>query len=524
MTRRWTDPGAPGHPHAGSADWAEGYVVDIPYFEPVLLDVTPAWLSMASVFHGQPPLDLSRPLTWLDLGAASGISSCMVAAANPNVHVWGFDHNPAHVERGRSLASRAGLDNCWFEEASFARLAADRAIGPAEADVIVVSGVYSWISTANQALIRQVIDQRLRPGGLAYVMYESATGWSSMVPVAEALRLLAEVDGRRPDLAFHDAAAVVRQLADAGARCFPLGSSEQSQMERWPSANGFYAAHEYLGSHFGPLLFDEVLAGMADARCSYVGQLGATDHLPAYWAPPGLAEVVHAAPDLAVRELYRDLIGQRPLRQDLYRRGLAVSTLHQQEAALASLSVVGTARPLEDRPVEVLGGGVALDPAYYEPLVGALTLGPLDLVTIAEIHTDWSPADAASALAFLVAGGYAVPTVPGGPTPATEAACRRLTAVLIAENRLGADHGTAMSPVTGGGVDVDPVGLLALGLLHDGADAHPTGLAEAVVADLGHQGRTVREGGELVDEPDRAVAVVADRVQRLLQLRHQFGL
>ncbi|MBP7632425.1 MAG: methyltransferase regulatory domain-containing protein, partial [Acidimicrobiales bacterium] len=290
----------------GSASWGDGYVVDAPYFEPVLTDLSPAWLSFLSVLHGQPPLDLARPLTWLDLGAASGISACMVAAANPTVDVWGFDHNPGHVERGRGLAARAGLANCHFEEASFATLAADRTIGPAEADVIVVSGVYSWVSAANQGHIREIIRQRLRPGGLAYVMYETAPGWSSMVPLAEALRLLTDADGRRPDQAFHDAAAALQALAEAGSPYFPLGAREQVQMDGWPDADGFYAAHEYLGHHFGPLLFDDVVHAMGEARCSYLGQVDATDHLAAYWAPPAVADAVHGAPDPVTRELYRD--------------------------------------------------------------------------------------------------------------------------------------------------------------------------------------------------------------------------
>lgn len=524
MTRRWTDPAAPGRRRSAGATWGDGYVVDTAYFEPVAVQVSPAWLSMVAVLHGQPPLDLTRPLTWLDLGAASGISAAMVAAANPNIDVWGFDHNPGHVERGRSLATRASLTNCHFEEASFADLATDLTIGPAEADVIVVSGVYSWISAANQAHVREVIRRRLRPGGLAYVMYESAWGWSSMVPLAEALRLLVDADGRQPDVAFHDAAAVLQRLADGGGASFPLGSQEQVQMDRWPTVNGLYAAHEYLGTNFGPLLFDDVATDMADARCTYVGQVDTVDHLPAYWAPPPLADAVHSAPDVVTRELYRDLIGQRALRQDLYRRGLAMSTVQQQEAALAALSVVGVGRPFEERPLEVLGGGVALDPAYYEPLVGALADGPLDTATIAAIHTDWSFGDAASALAMLVAGGYAAPVASLDPTPDAIAASGRLSAVLIAEDRQGADHSTACSPVLGSAVEVDLVGMLALGDLADGAEAEAAALAGRAVDELARQDRLVREHDELITDVERATTVAAGRVERVLGLRRSLRL
>lgn len=499
-------------------EWADGYVVDIPYFEPVQVDVCPAWLSMISVMHGQPPLDTSRPLTWLDLGAASGISACTVAAANPDIDVWGFDHNPSHVARARSLAGRAALDNCHFEEASFADLAGDRTIGPPEADVIVVNGVYSWISAANQARVREVIRQRLRPGGLAFVMYETAQGWSSMVPLAEALRLITEADGRRPDLAFHDAAATILALRGSGSPYFPVGARENKQMDGWPTADGFYAAHEYLGRHFGPLMFDDVVYAMGEARCSYLGQLDATDHLAAYWAPPAVADTVHATPDPVTRELYRDLIGQRPVRRDVYRRGRQASTPLQHQTIVAGLQVVGRALPLQDEPVSVIAGGIALDPAYYQPLLGALAGQRLDIATICEIHTDWTATDAAVALSLLVAAGHAAPATPGRPGPDVVAACRRLTQVLIQENRLGADHSVVVSPATGSAVDVDSVGVLALGEVWDGAAPDAGELAGRVLDVLAEQGRQIRHQHEIVDDPDTARTVATERVERLLAI------
>lgn len=176
----------------------------------------------------------------------------MVAAANDDIEVWGVDFNPAHIDVAQSLAERAGLDNCYFVEASFEQFGADSTLGPGEVDVIVVNGVYSWISGANQNRIGEIVRQRLRPGGLAYVMYEVSLGWASLTPVTEALRLHASTGRRRPEVAFSAAAESLRNLADLGARYFPLPPAEAERMESWASADGYYAAHEYLGSNFGP--------------------------------------------------------------------------------------------------------------------------------------------------------------------------------------------------------------------------------------------------------------------------------
>ena len=250
-------------PPASGSSWRDGYVVDVSYIEPLNLDVCPAWISMACVLNGQPPLDRTRPLVWAELGSGSGLSACMVAAANGDVEVWGCDFNPAHVERSRALARAAALERCTFDEASFAEVAADERLGPAAVDVVVVHGVYSWVSPENQAHITEFIRRRLRPGGVAYLSYEVPTGWASMVPIAEALRLLTDADGRRSDLAFPDAVATVQRLAAGGARAFPLGPHEASQLAGLPSADVRYAVHEYLGAHFAPLMFDEVADRMA---------------------------------------------------------------------------------------------------------------------------------------------------------------------------------------------------------------------------------------------------------------------
>src|SRR5215204_2764572 len=118
--------------------WNEGYVVDVPYTEQVFREMTPPWLSLTSVLNLQPPLDTTRPFTFLELGCGKGLTANTIAATNPSATVWACDFNPAHVERAQLLASAAALTNCTFSEASFEELAGDPSIGPPTADVIAL--------------------------------------------------------------------------------------------------------------------------------------------------------------------------------------------------------------------------------------------------------------------------------------------------------------------------------------------------------------------------------------------------
>ncbi len=62
--------------------WNDGYVVDAAYTEQAFPQMTPGWLSFVSLLHGQPPLDTTGPLTFMELGCGNGLTSCLVAATH----------------------------------------------------------------------------------------------------------------------------------------------------------------------------------------------------------------------------------------------------------------------------------------------------------------------------------------------------------------------------------------------------------------------------------------------------------
>jgi SAM-dependent methyltransferase len=172
------------------AGWNDGYVSDVVYTSNFHRETTPVWLAAAALLLGHRPPDLARPFSYADLGCGNGLTATMVAATCPHAEVWGFDFNPAHVETARELACRAGLSNVRFRETAFSDLAERDASAVPEFDFMVAHGIMSWVSRENQQHLVRVIGQHLRPGGLAYVSYNVATGWGAMPPVRTLMRLL----------------------------------------------------------------------------------------------------------------------------------------------------------------------------------------------------------------------------------------------------------------------------------------------------------------------------------------------
>jgi hypothetical protein len=283
-----------------------------------------------------------------------------------------------------------------------------------------------------------------------------------MVPIAEALRLSAEASGRRSDLAFPAAAAAVHDLAESGAAYFPLAPFESTQFAQLRDCDPRYATHEYLGGHFRPLMFDAAVAAMRAAGCVHLGGIEAVDHLPQYWAPPELVSLLAGTEDSTLRGILRDLVVQRPLRRDIFRRGLATTTLAEHEARLHDLVVVGSGRTLEHGDtVGVPVGAAVLDPAFYQPLLDVLAESPLGLRGIAAVHPRAEPGDVAAALGLLVHGGYAIPVLDGDHE--STAAARRFNQVLVAENAIGNDHRMLVSPAATGAIASDAAEIAEVG-------------------------------------------------------------
>lgn len=164
--------------------------------------------------------------------------------------------------------------------------------------------------------------------------------------------------------------------------------------------------------------------------------------------PDELRELFIDVDDVVLREMMHDVFGDRALRSDLFRRGIVAVTDGDYHEWVSALEIVGLGRELHDEPISLLVGGVNLDPEFHRPLIEALEEGPLDVAAIRAIHSGWGPRDAVIAMALLIGGGYAAPSVPGKPSKAVRKRCERLNGVLFDELANGICHSYLVAPQT----------------------------------------------------------------------------
>jgi SAM-dependent methyltransferase len=504
------------------AGWDDGYVTDVAYTTNFYREITPVWLATTCLLLGQRPPDLTRPFRYADLGCGHGFTALAIAATHPDAEVWGFDFNPAHVEWATRLAAQAGLTNAHFAEASFADLAARPEAALPPFDFMVSHGVLSWISPENRRLMVEVIRQRLRPGGLAYVSYNVTTGWAGMVPLRMLMRMLAEANPARTDLTASPILDFIDKMKQGGALYFQANPRLDARLEDIRKQDARYIAHEYLNRDWHPVMFAEVAEAMAEAKCSFFGSATLSENVDALAAPPGMVPLLAESGTQVLRETLRDFASAQAFRRDLYRRGLSPLPPTEHQIMLDELMIAPMGMTVPDpvtfsTPVGMVTGRTEV----YRPLFDMLADGPLSLRQVrgAAPYAGRPLMELLQAITLMMAGGFAHPVLPGGGSAAAREAAQRLNLAIAAANEHGAELARLVAPLIGSTLQVDLLETLMVGDLLAGRPADMDGLTTSVLTGLERSGRTMQRDGKPVTDPAETRTMAAEVVQRFLERR-----
>lgn len=426
-------------------DWSEGYVVDMAYLHNFHPALAPLNLACAALAAGVTPPDVDRPFAWLDLGCGNGFSAALFAAGHPHADVWATDFNPAHIRNARATAAAAGITNATFLEASFAALA-DASLP--RFDMVVLHGIWSWVSPANRREIVGLLDARLKPGGLVMISYNCHPGWDPLLPLR---RLLIAGEGSTSER-IERGLATARRLRDVGAAWFRDNPQASAMLDQLEHADRSYIAHEFCNAHWSLFHPGEVAAEVAPAGLTYIGQARTLDDIDGFWLTPAQSALLADEPDVAERQSLRDLILDRRFRNDLFvRDGKPLG--EEAKATWIDARRFALARPRGDcaLSVDMRAGPVAL-PAIGARLLDRLAQGPATGAALAGSDRHDVPA----ALLILVALGYIQPALPEIGEAARSASTGRFNAAALDAARMGDPAPALASPVTGSGLRVDP--------------------------------------------------------------------
>ena len=484
------------------SSWSDGYVTDIGYTGGVHGELAPAHLAFAAALAGQAVPDVAEPLAYCDLGCGQGVTTNLMAASYPHIEFHGNDFNPAHVVGARRMAAETGLANVHFYEDSFEEFLRQPKL-PEAFDIIVLHGIYSWISPENRAHVRRFIRERLKPGGLVYLSYNALPGWSALAPIRRFMQLQ-NAGGGSTAARLSSALDAVRAAADADMGYFKRNPGAKSWLDKMAKSPPAYLAHEYFNANWTLYYHADLVAEVAEAKLDYIGTATVIDTLDGFNIAPAHAEIIAKAPDPATRETLRDYAMNQQFRRDLFVKGatgLNPAELNRRWDQIA----FALARPRGDVELSILGalGRRTLSDAIANPILDALADGPR---TLPQLMADARVAPLGAArvlptLTALVGSGQAMVGLDDGRvaerrlrTDAFNAAVLRRAAASPELRHLASPFGCSFG--------IERIGMLLIA-------AHAAGAAEpdAFVWDiLKPEGRRLMKDGAILqsDEDNRA--------------------
>src|SRR5262249_44239531 len=460
-------------------------------------------------------------LSYCDLGCGQGLTANVVAAANPRTGVFAVDFNPTHIAGARGLARAAGLKNIEFREADFAELLNDASLP--EFDIICMHGVYSWISSENRHTIVALIRRRLKSGGLVYISYDAMPGWAAMAPLRRLMVQQHAASGQMSSRkALEQALDLVDQLKDAGAHFYRMYPYVSAQLERLRKLPPSYLAHELLTHNWQAFSFADVAAELANAKLTYLGSAHLTDHVDRVNFTEQQQRLLAEIADPILGETARDMIVGRQFRRDMFVKGFApLQPLPARERWLQTRFALSHLSEDVQLTFETPLGTLQLRPEVYRPVIEALADGPITLRELIErlpaSKLEW--ASLTDAIKVLVGRGELQPALPADNEAERVQTTQAFNAAVMARAKETAALGYLASPVTGGGIRVDPFTQLYLQAKRK-AVPDPVALIASIAAASGQpfekDGRKL-EPDEIRIELSAKAARVEDRTVPLLE-------
>ena len=300
----------------GDSRWGLGYITDAHYAQTYFRELSPAWMNYVAAWHGIRGPSLDRPFAYLELGCGFGQSTTVHAASFPGAAFFGCDFNATHVQSADAYAHACGVGNVRFTDASFERLPLDEF--PATFDFIALHGVYSWVDAVDRQTIRQILSQRLRPGGLAYLSYNCLPGWTAEVPLRRLMRELATAGSGDTAERTRDAIRQLGVFADVPFRFFKVHPAATEAVESYARGQHEYIAHEFLNEAWEPFYSIDVADDMASSGLQYVGSGTLADNHPVLIVDERVANACAALPSARLQELAFDFATNRRFRRDVF--------------------------------------------------------------------------------------------------------------------------------------------------------------------------------------------------------------
>lgn len=477
------------------SNWTAGYVADIGYTFGYFRELNPLRVRLAFLNAG---IAYPEIKTACELGYGQGVSSNMHAAASA-VTWYGTDFNPSQAAFAREMAQVSGAA-ANLDDQSFADFCSRDDLP--DFDYIGLHGIWSWISSENQAVIVDFIRRKLKVGGVLYVSYNAQPGWAAMVPMRHLLARYAAVMAApgggivsRIDMALEFTA----KLMAGNPRYARANPQMIERMKILMAQDRHYLAHEYFNRDWQPLHFAEMAEWLSPAKVSYASSANLLDDIASINLSEGEQALLRDIPDGMFRESVRDFIVNQQFRRDYWVKGIRPLSSFEQTENLKKLRLV-LATPRNIVPLKANGalGEMPLAEKTFAPILDVLS--DHRPKTIGQIARSLNKPDIPlpqllESVLILAGNGNITIAQDEDIVGKAKVHTDRLNRYLIDRARGSDEIPYLVSPVCGGGLEVGRFQQLFLAALTEGRKS-PAEWAAYVWQIIAAQGQVILKDGQ----------------------------
>jgi SAM-dependent methyltransferase len=295
---------------------------ELPYKSAPIEWTAPERLVLASLLHGGPRLPPAS-YSVLELGCGNGANLLPLAYYRRHAAFVGVDGAESQIKVALERKLALDLPNIEFIHADF--LTAGQQLS-GQFDYIIAHGVFSWVPEDVRDALLAVFAERLRPGGLLYLNYNTLPGWSVRGLVREFL--IAQTDLKvslraRAEYAKEIAAKVVAALTGVE---HPYSQLLTKEFRFVQEGDVTWVGHEFLATDNHPYWRSEFLAlairhgleYVADADFNYPSGRIPQDLVPRLEVEQITGRCLEDTVDLlCYRQLHSPILTPRPFHRRL---------------------------------------------------------------------------------------------------------------------------------------------------------------------------------------------------------------
>lgn len=346
-----------------------GYVTGTEYIYRCFPDWMPTNLTLACLTKGikSPPIK-----TACELGFGQGVTLNLLASATDQ-RWYGTDFDTSQAEFARKISedsnNHASIYNLSF--ADYSELE-----DLPEFDLIVLHGIYSWISEENQHIIRQFIQKRLSKNGLVYISYNAKPGTDSVKPIKQLL------DQLRPF--FPETLATPEQKVKFFLQWFEqFHITNPSYLKAFPGIlpklehfkrkDSRYVLHELFNEHWHSFSFSEMAEELTPLNIKYLGQSRFDNELEVLNYSEQQVEFSKNLPS-PLREDIQDLMLNRSFRRDIWVKNPEPLNNYDIEQFFQSNNIM-LSLPVDSIDYSIKGAytSAELNSDYYRHIIDSLS-------------------------------------------------------------------------------------------------------------------------------------------------------